>query len=124
MYVRYLLATGVGCCSPAVFSGCHSRLVQVSGELPACWLPLQVVDGGMVSLEVLSKAGPDITARVVDPGGQMPACLCGSPTCAAIPVCMAAGCLHSGGWAAAEAPIVGLSALLLLLVVVLVGNCI
>ena len=67
----------------------------------------------MVSLEVLSKAGPDITARVVDPGGQMPVRLCGSPTCAAVPACMAAGCLHSGGWAAAEAPIVGLLLLLL-----------
>ena len=27
-----------------------------------------VVDGGMVSLEVASKAGPDVVARVVDPG--------------------------------------------------------
>ena len=27
-----------------------------------------VVDGGMVSLEVVSKAGPDVVARVVDPG--------------------------------------------------------
>jgi len=27
-----------------------------------------IVDGGMVSLEVLSKAGPDVRARVVDPG--------------------------------------------------------
>lgn len=27
-----------------------------------------VVDGGMVSLEVTSKAGPDVVARVVDPG--------------------------------------------------------
>ncbi|KAK9843289.1 hypothetical protein WJX74_009903 [Apatococcus lobatus] len=27
-----------------------------------------VVDGGMVSLEVLDKAGPDVTCRVVDPG--------------------------------------------------------
>ena len=38
---------------------------------PPAWLIcafVQVVDGGMVSLEVLSKAGPDITARVVDPG--------------------------------------------------------
>lgn len=29
-----------------------------------------VVDGGMVSLEVVSKAGPDVVARVVDPGGR------------------------------------------------------
>jgi len=29
---------------------------------------LIVVDGGMVSLEVISKAGPDVVARVVDPG--------------------------------------------------------
>jgi pyruvate kinase len=27
-----------------------------------------IVDGGMVSLEVLAKAGPDVKARVVDPG--------------------------------------------------------
>lgn len=27
-----------------------------------------VVDGGMVSLEVLDKAGPDVTCCVVDPG--------------------------------------------------------
>ena len=27
-----------------------------------------MVDGGMVSLEVVSKAGPDVVARVVDPG--------------------------------------------------------
>jgi hypothetical protein len=27
-----------------------------------------VVDGGMVSLEVTGKAGPDVVARVVDPG--------------------------------------------------------
>ena len=27
-----------------------------------------VVDGGMVSLEVVSKAGPDVLARVVEPG--------------------------------------------------------
>ncbi|KAK2079062.1 hypothetical protein QBZ16_002752 [Prototheca wickerhamii] len=27
-----------------------------------------VIDGGMVSLEVVSKAGPDVTCRVVDPG--------------------------------------------------------
>jgi hypothetical protein len=27
-----------------------------------------VVDGGMVSLEVVGKAGPDVLARVVDPG--------------------------------------------------------
>ena len=27
-----------------------------------------VVDGGMVSLEVLAKAGPDVTCCVVDPG--------------------------------------------------------
>lgn len=29
---------------------------------------LIVVDGGMVSLSVVSKAGPDVVARVVDPG--------------------------------------------------------
>jgi len=29
---------------------------------------LIVVDGGMVSLSVVSKAGPDVKARVVDPG--------------------------------------------------------
>lgn len=29
---------------------------------------LVIVDGGMVSLEVLSKAGPDVRARVLDPG--------------------------------------------------------
>ena len=27
-----------------------------------------VVDGGMVSLEAISKAGPDVRCRVVDPG--------------------------------------------------------
>ena len=27
-----------------------------------------VVDGGMVSLEAVSKAGPDVRCRVVDPG--------------------------------------------------------
>lgn len=27
-----------------------------------------VVDGGLVSLEVVDKAGPDVIARVVDPG--------------------------------------------------------
>ena len=27
-----------------------------------------MVDGGMVSLSVVSKAGPDVVARVVDPG--------------------------------------------------------
>ena len=29
---------------------------------------LIVVDGGMVSLEVTSKAGPDVVAKCVDPG--------------------------------------------------------
>ena len=29
---------------------------------------LIVVDGGMVSLEVISKAGPDVVAKCVDPG--------------------------------------------------------
>ena len=29
---------------------------------------LIVVDGGMVSLEVMSKAGPDVVAKCVDPG--------------------------------------------------------
>lgn len=27
-----------------------------------------VVDGGMVTLDVLHKAGPDVTCRVADPG--------------------------------------------------------
>lgn len=35
-----------------------------------CWQPgdLVVVDGGMVSLEIESKMGPDVHCRVVDPG--------------------------------------------------------
>ncbi len=63
-------------CPPAAIVGRLALLLQacwpLSGTadgLPVNWLPVQVVDGGMVSLEVLSKAGPDITARVVDPGG-------------------------------------------------------
>ena len=31
-----------------------------------------VVDGGMVTLEVVDKAGPDVVARVVDPGAFLP----------------------------------------------------
>lgn len=64
-----------------LMAGWHDRTCLYALPCPACnascfilfcaylWLPVQVMDGGMVSLEVLSKAGPDITARVVDPGG-------------------------------------------------------
>ncbi|KAI7838140.1 hypothetical protein COHA_008071 [Chlorella ohadii] len=50
-------------CGPNCFAVSYDAFVEDAqpGDL-------LVVDGGMVSLEVLSKAGPDITARVVDPG--------------------------------------------------------
>lgn len=43
----------------------RAKLLNV---VPAQVDDLIVVDGGMVSLEVVSKAGPDVVARVVDPG--------------------------------------------------------
>ncbi|PRW56169.1 Pyruvate kinase isozyme chloroplastic isoform A [Chlorella sorokiniana] len=50
-------------CGPNCFAVSYDAFVEDAqpGDL-------LVVDGGMVSLEVLDKAGPDITARVVDPG--------------------------------------------------------
>ncbi len=42
--------------------------IRLLSVIPAQVDDLIVVDGGMVSLEVVSKAGPDVVARVVDPG--------------------------------------------------------
>lgn len=46
----------------------HTRGAQTQASITVQVGDLIVVDGGMVSLSVVSKAGPDVKAQVVDPG--------------------------------------------------------
>jgi hypothetical protein len=55
----------LSCWSSVLPVGCHHPRVRCVRHQVG---DLIVVDGGMVSLEVASKAGPDVSARVVDPG--------------------------------------------------------